>query len=69
MLGETVDVLFTDGGIAVNPARAELAERLRQAKLPLVSIEELVAKATAAASRKSTPRSQRSRFRNIATAR
>lgn len=39
--GSTVDVLVTQRGIAVNPARAELAERLREGGLPVVSIEEL----------------------------
>ncbi len=57
--GETVDVLVTDGGIAVNPVRAELAERLRAAHLPVLSIEELAAKARDAASRTSPPRSER----------
>ncbi|MDH3660435.1 MAG: citrate lyase subunit alpha [Alphaproteobacteria bacterium] len=56
--GDSVDVVVTDGGIAVNPARAELAERLCHAKLPVVSIEELAAKAADAASRRSPPRSQ-----------
>jgi len=57
--GDSVDVVVTDGGIAVNPGRAGLAERLRAAKLPVVSIEELAAKATEAASRTSAPRSAR----------
>jgi citrate lyase subunit alpha/citrate CoA-transferase len=57
--GDSVDVVVTDGGIAVNPARAELAERLRHAKLPVVSIEELAAKAAAEARRKTPPRSKR----------
>ncbi len=39
--GETVDVLVTEAGIAVNPGQAELALRLRAAGLPLRSIEEL----------------------------
>jgi citrate lyase subunit alpha/citrate CoA-transferase len=42
--GETVDVLVTDRGIAVNPLRQDLEERFRKAKLPLLSIEELKAK-------------------------
>ena len=45
--GETIDVLVTDQGIAVNPARADLAERLQKAGLPLVGIEELHRKAVA----------------------
>ncbi|MDR1884821.1 MAG: citrate lyase subunit alpha [Synergistaceae bacterium] len=43
--GESVDVLVTDYGIAVNPARADLTDALRRAKIPLSSIEELRDKA------------------------
>lgn len=39
--GSTVDVLVTEQGIAVNPARTQLANRLRGAGIPLCSIEEL----------------------------
>jgi citrate lyase subunit alpha / citrate CoA-transferase len=39
--GETIDVLVTEGGIAVNPRREDLAGRLRGAGLPVVTIEEL----------------------------
>ncbi|OWY39689.1 citrate lyase subunit alpha [Xenophilus sp. AP218F] len=39
--GESIDVLVTDHGIAVNPARPEVAERLRAAGLPLMSVEQL----------------------------
>jgi citrate lyase subunit alpha/citrate CoA-transferase len=39
--GETVDVLVTEAGVAVNPRRAELADRLRHAGLPVVSLEQL----------------------------
>ncbi|MCX7645116.1 MAG: citrate lyase subunit alpha [Rhodobacteraceae bacterium] len=49
--GETIDVVVTEAGIAVNPLRPELADRLRHAGLPLVSIEALAAKAAAAAER------------------
>jgi citrate lyase subunit alpha/citrate CoA-transferase len=45
--GNTVDVLVTERGIAVNPARAELRDRLKEARLPLYSIEELRAMALA----------------------
>lgn len=45
--GETVGVLVTDHGIAVNPARPDLAERLRGAGLPVTTIEELYHRATA----------------------
>ena len=39
--GDTVDVLVTQRGIAVNPRRAELAQRLKDAKLPVYDIHEL----------------------------
>ncbi|MCI8609639.1 MAG: citrate lyase subunit alpha [Firmicutes bacterium] len=39
--GATVDVLVTQCGIAVNPLRQDLAERFRQAKLPVVEIHQL----------------------------
>ena len=39
--GECVGVLVTDHGIAVNPNRPEIAERLRSAGLPLTTIEDL----------------------------
>lgn len=39
--GDTVGCLVTDHGIAVNPNRPELAQRLKDAGLPVLSIEEL----------------------------
>ncbi len=42
--GEDIDVLVTQGGIAVNPRRTELRERLVCAGLPVVDIRELKAK-------------------------
>ena len=39
--GKDIDVLVTQGGIAVNPARAELRERLVEMKLPVVEIHQL----------------------------
>lgn len=39
--GETVDVLVTDQGIAVNPRRPEVRDRLKTARLPVYEIEEL----------------------------
>lgn len=39
--GKDVDVLVTQGGIAVNPARVELRERLIEAKLPVIDIHQL----------------------------
>ena len=43
--GVTVDVLVTQRGIAVNPARPELAHRLADAGLPIVDIHDLQRKA------------------------
>ena len=39
--GATVDVVVTEYGIAVNPARAEIAERLKAAGLKIVTLEQL----------------------------
>ena len=43
--GETIGVLVTDHGIAVNPARPELDARLRAAGLPVMTIQELYERA------------------------
>ena len=43
--GSTVDVLVTDRGIAVNPRRPEIHERLKNCKLPVYTIDELKVKA------------------------
>ncbi len=43
--GESVDMLVTDHGIAVNPRRPQVAERLRAARFPVYTIEELKKKA------------------------
>lgn len=39
--GETVDVLVTERGIAINPLRTDLIERFKDSKLPIKTIEEL----------------------------
>lgn len=39
--GDTVDVVVTERGIAVNPKRRDLLEKLKETKLPLMTIEEL----------------------------
>ena len=39
--GKDIDVLVTQGGIAVNPKNAELKQRLVDAKLPVIDIHEL----------------------------
>jgi citrate lyase subunit alpha/citrate CoA-transferase len=49
--GETVDVLVTEAGVAVNPRRVELRERLVDAGIDVVPIERLRDLAAASASR------------------
>ncbi len=39
--GQDIDVLVTQGGIAVNPANKDLQQRLTQAGLPVIDIREL----------------------------
>jgi len=41
--GESIDVVVTERGIAVNPRRADLIEKLSGTNLPLVTIDELKA--------------------------
>ena len=43
--GSSIDILVTDHGIAVNPARPELAERLQKAGMDIVSINDLYQRA------------------------
>ncbi|WP_306767864.1 citrate lyase subunit alpha [Martelella alba] len=43
--GESIDVLVTDQGIAVNPARPEIRRRLEEAGLAVVDIEQLYQRA------------------------
>ena len=43
--GKDIDVLVTQGGIAVNPKNTELAQKLKSAGLPVVDIYELKEKA------------------------
>ena len=45
--GTDVDVLVTQGGIAVNPQKQELKQRLQSAGLPVVDIRELKEKTEA----------------------
>ena len=49
--GETIDVLVTEAGVAVNPRREELRERLIASGLPVVPIEALKDLALRAATR------------------
>ena len=39
--GETVDVIITERGIAVNPNRTDLRDRLKDTRLPILDIHEL----------------------------
>jgi len=55
--GASVDVIVTEAGLAVNPAREDLMDRLRKARLALVSIDDLAAMAADAATRAVPPRS------------
>lgn len=41
--GETVDVLVTERGIAVNPKRQDILEKLKETDLPVLTIEKLKA--------------------------
>lgn len=43
--GESVDVLVTEFGIAINPQRSDITENLKNTNLPIKSIEELKEKA------------------------
>jgi citrate lyase subunit alpha/citrate CoA-transferase len=43
--GETVDVLVTDYGVAVNPRRQDIYDRLKTKHLPIYTIDELQKKA------------------------
>lgn len=43
--GQTVDILVTERGVAVNPLRPDLYEKVKRAGLPLYTIEELRDKA------------------------
>ena len=41
--GEDIDVLVTERGIAINPLRQDLLEKLKDSNLPIMPIEELLA--------------------------
>lgn len=54
--GATIDVVVTEEGVAVNPRRADLRDRLRAAGLPVREIDDLRWRAARAASRTAPPR-------------
>ena len=39
--GEDIDVLVTERGIAINPKRTDLLEKLKGSRLPIFTIEQL----------------------------
>lgn len=39
--GETIDVLVTERGIAINPRRTDLIEKMKDSELPIMTIDEL----------------------------
>jgi citrate lyase subunit alpha/citrate CoA-transferase len=45
--GETVDCLVTERGIAINPRRVDLLEKLKNSKLNIVTMKDLLAKSIA----------------------
>lgn len=51
--GETIDVVITDRGIAINPLRRDLMDNLEKSNLPICTIEELKEKAEKIAGRPS----------------
>ncbi len=53
--GESIDVIITDYGTAVNPRREDLILRLKEAKIPLMTIEELKDKAYRITGKPKTP--------------
>ncbi len=56
--GDVIDAIVTDQGIAVNPKREDLLERLKSSNLPLVSIEELHEKAIRITGKPRKPRTK-----------
>ena len=39
--GESIDVIVTERGVAINPKRTDLLEKLKDSNLPLYTIQEL----------------------------
>jgi len=54
--GEAIDALVTDHGIAINPRRQDLLDRLKGSGLPLVTMDELYDKATELIGEKRAPK-------------
>ena len=53
-----IDAVVTDAGIAINPKRQDLLDRLKGTDLPLVSIEELHEKAIAITGKPEKPKTK-----------
>jgi citrate lyase subunit alpha/citrate CoA-transferase len=43
--GELIDVIVTERGIAINPLRTDLIEKMKNTNLPIVTIQDLKAEA------------------------
>ena len=56
--GETIDAIVTDHGVAINPRREDLLDRLKHSNLPLLSIEELHNKAIATTGKPEKPKTK-----------
>jgi len=56
--GESIDVLVTDQGIAVNPNRQDLVDRLKDSDLPIKSIEQLHEEAIAVTGKPARPKTK-----------
>ncbi|MGD9897806.1 MAG: citrate lyase subunit alpha [Calditrichaceae bacterium] len=56
--GETIDAIVTDHGIAINPNRKDLLDRLKKSDLPIVSIEELHEKAIGFTGKQEKPKTK-----------
>ena len=56
--GDVIDAVVTDAGIAINPKRQDLLDRLKGTDLPLVSIEELHEKAIAITGKPEKPQTK-----------
>lgn len=56
--GNSVDVVVTEAGVAVNPRRADLLDRFAHADLPVMMIEELALKAMKQSSKTAPPKAE-----------
>lgn len=54
--GEMIDVIVTERGIAINPKRTDLIEKMKNSKLPIKTIQELKAEAEAICGKPERPK-------------